>query len=254
LLADTAAAPEGWGVIASGGTSSAIPAAWHAAEEVRRQAFDIAAVRLGVKPDQLEAKDRMICVKSEPQKAISFREVCSRGYQITGAHTLPSPDGLRDEKTGKTINVYSCVATIAEVEVDTETGRLDLLRIASAHDCGRAINPQIVENQILMGIIQSNGYARAEEYVIDKETGVVLNPDLLDYKLMTILDMPKMDDIKEIFVECPSAWGAFGSKGFSETGSTSGAPVIANAVYNAIGVRIRGEHITPAAILEALGK
>ena len=254
LLADTTAAPEGWGVIASGGTSSAIPAAWHAAEEVRRQAFDIAAARLGVKPDQLEAKDRMIYVKNDPQKAISFREACSRGYQITGAHTLPSPDELRDEKTGKTINVYSCVATIAEVEVDIETGRLDLLRIASAHDCGRAINPQIVENQILMGIIQSNGYARAEEYIIDKETGVVLNPDLLDYKLMTILDMPKMDDIKEIFVECPSAWGAFGSKGFSETGSTTGAPVIANAVYNAIGVRIRGEHITPAAILEALGK
>ena len=254
LLGDTAATPEGWGVIASGGTSSAIPAAWHAAEEVRRQLFDIAAGKLKVKPEELEAKNRRIYVKGDPEKGISFREACLGGYQITGAYVTPNPDDLRDEKTGKTINTYACVATIVEVEVDTETGKLDVLRITSAHDCGRAINPQIVENQIVMGLVQSNGYARAEELIIDKDTGVVLNPDLLDYKIMTILDMPKMDDIQEIFVEYPSAWGAFGSKGFSETGATSGAPAIANAVYNAIGVRIRGEHITPAAILEALGK
>ena len=254
LLADTAATPEGWGVIASGGTSSAIPAAWHAAREVRRQVFNIAAGRLGVKPDELEAKDGRIYVKDDPQKGISFREACLRGYQITGAYVNPNPDDLRDEKTGKTINTYACVATIVEVEVDTETGKLDVLRITSAHDCGRAINPQIVENQIDMGLVQSNGYGRAEELIIDKDTGVVLNPDLLDYKIMTILDMPKMDDMQEIIVEHPSAWGAFGSKGFSETGATSGAPAIANAVYNAIGVRIRGEHITPAAILGVLEK
>jgi len=254
LLADTAATPEGWGVIASGGTASAIPAAWHAAQDVRRQVFNIAAGRLGVKPDELEVEDGRIYVKDDPEKGISFREACLRGYQITGAYVNPNPDDLKDEKTGKTINTYACVATVAEVEVDTQTGKLDVLRITSAHDCGRAINPQIVENQIDMGLVQSNSYARAEELIIDKETGVVLNPDLLDYKIMTILDMPKMDDMQEIIVEHPSAWGAFGSKGFSETGATSGAPAIANAVYNAIGVRIRGEHITPAAILEALEK
>ncbi|GAI80194.1 unnamed protein product, partial [marine sediment metagenome] len=179
--------------------------------------------------------DGRIYVKGDPQKGISFREACLRGYQITGAYVNPNPDDLRDEKTGKTINTYACVATIVEVEVDTQTGKLDVLRITSAHDCGRAINPQIVENQIDMGLVQSNGYGRAEELIIDKDTGVILNPDLLDYKIMTILDMPKMDDIQEIIVEHPSAWGAFGSKGFSETGATSGAPAIANAVYNAIG-------------------
>jgi xanthine dehydrogenase molybdenum-binding subunit len=254
LLADTAATPEGWGVVASGGTSSAIPAAWHAAKEVRQKLFNIAAPILGVTPDELEAKNRVIYVKYRPQKAISVSEVCLRGYQVTGAGINPSPDSIADEKTGKVMNTYACVATIAEVEVDTETGKLDVLRLTSAHDCGRAINPQIVENQIAMGLVQSNGYARSEEFIIDKDTGVVLNPDLLDFKLMTILDMPKMDDLKGIFVEYPAVWGAFGSKGFSETGATSGAPAVANAVYNAIGVRIRGEHVTPAAILEALGK
>jgi xanthine dehydrogenase molybdenum-binding subunit len=105
-----------------------------------------------------------------------------------------------------------------------------------------------------MGLGLSTGYGTTEEYIIDKDTGVVLNPDLLDYKLVTILDMPKVDDLQTSFVEYPAAWGAYGSKGFSETGGTTGAPAIANAVYNAIGVRIRGEKVTPAAILEALAK
>jgi len=207
-----------------------------------------------VKPDELEAKNGRIYIKDAPEKGISFQEACLRGYQVTGEAVTSSPDDLIDEKTGKVINTYACVATIAEVEVDTETGKLDVLRITSAHDCGRAINPTIVENQIDTGVTQANGYARAEELIIDKETGVVLHPDLLDYKIMTILDMPKMDDMQEIIVEHPSAWGAFGSKGFSETGATSGAPAIANAVYNAIGVRLRGDHCTPDKILEALGK
>jgi len=254
LLGDSAATPEGWGCIASGGTSSAIPAAWHAAKEIKRKLFDIAAPRLGVTPDELEAKNRMIYVKYKPEKCISIAEACLRGYQVTGAAVNPSPDSIIDEKTGKVMNTYACVATIAEVEVDTETGKLDVLRLSSAHDCGRAINPQMVENQIDMGLVQANGYGRSEEMIFDKDSGVMLNPDLLDYKLMTILDMPKMDDMQDSFVEYPSAWGAFGSKGFSETGATSGAPAVANAVYNAIGVRIRGEHITPDAILEALGK
>jgi xanthine dehydrogenase molybdenum-binding subunit len=254
LLGDSAATPEGWGCVASGGTSSAIPAAWHAAKEVKRKLFDIAAPRLGVTPAELEAKNRMIYVKYKPEKCIPIAEACLRGYQVTGAAVNPSPDSIIDEKTGKVINTYACVATIAEVGVDTETGKLDVLKLSSAHDCGRAINPQIVENQIDMGLVQANGYGRSEEMIFDKDSGVMLNPDLLDYKLMTILDMPKMDDMQDSFVEYPSAWGAFGSKGFSETGATSGAPAVANAVYNAIGARIRGEHITPAAILEALGK
>jgi len=82
----------------------------------------------------------------------------------------------------------------------------------------------------------------------------VLNPNLLDYKLMTMLDMPKMADLREVFVEFPCPWGAFGAKGMSETACTATAPALANAIYNAIGVRIRGDHLTPERILEALGK
>jgi CO/xanthine dehydrogenase Mo-binding subunit len=81
-----------------------------------------------------------------------------------------------------------------------------------------------------------------------------MNPNLLDYKILTFLDMPHSDGIREIFVERPCAWGPFGAKGMSETPITTPAPALANAIYNAIGVRITGEHLTPDRILEALGK
>ena len=202
----------------------------------------------------MEAKNRRIYIKGQSETGISVAEACLIGYQVTGTAVNPSPESIIDEKTGENIKSYACVATIAEVEVDTETGELDVLRLVSANECGRAINPTIVENQINMGVVIGNGYARSECLIIDHNTGVVLNPNLLDYKLMTILDMPKREDIQEIIVEKPCAWGPFGAKGFSETGATAVAPAIANAIYNAIGVRIRGARLNPETILEALGK
>jgi CO/xanthine dehydrogenase Mo-binding subunit len=82
----------------------------------------------------------------------------------------------------------------------------------------------------------------------------MLNPNLLDYKLITFLDMPKSEDIRRIIVERPSAWGPFGAKGMSETSMTAFAPAVANAIYNAIGVRIRDAFISPEAILKAREK
>jgi xanthine dehydrogenase molybdenum-binding subunit len=254
LHGDTAATPEGWGVIASGGTSSAITAAKHACEDIKRKLLSIAAERLGVKPKDLEIKSRKIYVKKHPETSMSVAEACLRGFQITGSAVNPSPDTIIDEKSGKVIKSYAWAATIAEVGVDIETGELTVLRITSAHGPGRVINPRIVENQIDMGITMANGYARSEELIIDKKTGVLLNPNLLDYKVMTILDMPRRKDMQRIIVETPSAWGPYGAKGFSECGATTGAPALANAVYNAIGVRIRGARLTPEKILEALGK
>jgi xanthine dehydrogenase molybdenum-binding subunit len=254
LLADTAATPLGLGNVGSSGTSSGIAAAKHAADDAKRKLFAIAAERLEVKPEDLEARDRRIYVKGNPERGISIAEVCFIGYQITGTANNPPLESIIDEKTGKIINAYAVAATIAEVEVDTETGELNVLRIISAHDCGRAINPQIVENQIDMSVTMGNGWVRSENFIIDKNTGVVLNPNLLDYKIMTVLDMPKKDELQKIIVERPCAWGPFGAKGFSETATTTQAPAIANAVYNAIGVRIKGDHLTPDRILEALGK
>jgi len=253
-LADTAVTPAGLGTVGSCGTSSAISAAKYAADDARRKLFEIAAQKLDAKPDDLEAKDRRIYIKGHPEKGMPIAEVCLSAFQITGIGANPPIDTIRDDKTGKVIYPFAVAAAIAEVEVDTETGELNVIRLISANDCGRAINPTIVENQIDLGMTMSSGWVRSEKFVIDKSTGVVLNPNLLDYKIMTILDMPKGEDMQEIFVEAPCAWGPYGAKGFAETAMGTGGPAIANAIYNAIGVRIRGDHFTPDRILEALGK
>jgi xanthine dehydrogenase molybdenum-binding subunit len=253
-MADTAVSPRGFGNIGSGGTSSGITAAKYAAEDTKRKLLAIAAQRLGVEQDTLEAKSGRIYIKAQKEGGISIAEVCRLGYQITGSAVNPRARNIIDKKTGKMINAYAVAATIAEVEVDIETGALDVLRLISAHDCGRAINPTLVENQIDMSLTMGNGWVRTENMVFDRTTGVLLNPNLLDYKVMTFLDMPKVEDMKEILVEFPCAWGAYGAKGMSETAMTTAAPAIANAIYNAIGVRIRGASFTPEVILEALEK
>jgi len=252
ILSDTSVTPYGPGVFGSRGTSLGINAAYLAAQDARLKLFQIAAPRLEVEPEALEAKDGKVYVKGDRERGIPIAELCSVSPQVTGNAVVPYP--WRDERTGKEIAPVSVAATIAEVEVDTETGELDVLRITSAHDCGRAINPQIIENQIDLSVVMGNGWVRSEEFVIDKNLGVMLNPNLLDYKLMTILDMPKREELQEIIVEFPTPWGPFGAKGMSETATTTQAPALANAIYNATGVRIRGDHLTPDRVLEALEK
>ncbi len=250
VLADTSVTPFGPGVFASRGTTIGINAAYLAAQEIKRKLIRMAAEKLEVKPDDLEAKERRVYVKGHKTKGITIAELCYAGYQLSSDAVVPYP--WTDPATGKEIVPESMAVTIAEVEVDTETGELEVLRLVSAHDCGRAINPTLIENQIDLSLTQANGWVRTENMVIDKNTGVMLNPNLLDYKIMTILDMPKMADMEEIIVEYPTTWGPFGAKGMSETAMTTPAPAIANAVYNAIGVRIRGDHLSPERILKAL--
>jgi xanthine dehydrogenase molybdenum-binding subunit len=95
---------------------------------------------------------------------------------------------------------------------------------------------------------------RTEKYVIDEKTGVMLNPNLLDYRLITFLDMPKNEDLRRVIVERPCAWGPFGAKGMSETSMTALAPAVANAIYNAIGVRIYDGFLSPDNILRSIEK
>jgi xanthine dehydrogenase molybdenum-binding subunit len=251
VLSDTAVTPAAIGNVASSGTSSPINSARLAAEDVRRKLFEFAAPRLNATVDALEARDGSIRVKGT-DRMISIASICMAHWQITGAANNPSVGSIRDEKTGQVIHAYAAAVTIAEVEVDTETGVVDLVRITSGHDCGTAINPIIVENQIDLGLTMANGWVRTEKSVVDGKTGVMLNPNFLDYKLVTFMDMPPSADFERFFVERPSAWGPYGAKGFSETSMTALGPAIANAVYNAIGVRIRDGFISSETILKAL--
>jgi len=140
-------------------------------------------------------------------------------------------------------------AVTAEVEVDTETGRVQVLKMVTAYDVGKAINPISLEGQIEGGTIQGLGYALMEEMI--HKNGVVVNPNLGDYYVPTSLDVPEM---KSIIVEYPGALGPFGAKAIGEPPIVLPAPAIVNAIDNAIGVRLNEIPATPDRVLLALRK
>ena len=137
-------------------------------------------------------------------------------------------------------------AQAVEVEVDEETGRVKVLRVASTHDVGKAINPVMVSGQI-EGIVMGLGYALYEELLFDD--GKVTNPTFADYKIPTACDVPK---VIPIIVEKPYPSEPFGAKGVGEVALFGIAPALANAISRAIGVRIKELSITPEKIFEGL--
>jgi CO/xanthine dehydrogenase Mo-binding subunit len=153
--------------------------------------------------------------------------------------------------------MFAAAVAFAEVEVDIQTGRTELVRITAGHDTGRTINPVMVENQIDLGLIMASGWMLSEEYQIDRRNGAVLSAILVDYKVPTFLDIPRRRDVQQVVMENPCAWGPYGAKGFSESAITALPPAIANAIYNAIGTRIHCGSLTARHILntiEAVGK
>jgi len=135
----------------------------------------------------------------------------------------------------------------AEVEVDTETGLVTVKKILGVHDCGLIVNQLTLESQINGGIIMGMGYALYEERVMDDLSGVMLNPNFETYKLPGIADVP---DIEVVLINMPER----GVIGIGEPATVPTAGAIANAVANAIGVRVSSLPITPAKVLAALGK
>jgi CO/xanthine dehydrogenase Mo-binding subunit len=138
----------------------------------------------------------------------------------------------------------------AEVEVDTGTGTVKVIKYVAAHDIGRAINPFGVEQHIEGGVIMALGQALTEELLVDKSTGLPINGNILDYKMLSIKDVPRKIDV--IQVEKPKDYGVFGAHGVGEPPAALAQPLIANAVYNAIGVWIGDMPITRVKILNAL--
>ena len=140
-------------------------------------------------------------------------------------------------------------AYFTEVEVDTETGEVTVLKFISVQDCGTAINPMTVEGQCEGGVQQGIGYALTEDFSINKGTGVLESDNFHTYKMLSSLDMPETEII---IINKPDPKGPFGAKGVGEPGSVGVAPAIANAIYDAVGVRITDLPITPEKVLKAL--
>jgi len=252
---DTDTTPADMGAIASRTTYVTGNAIRLAAGRAKAILFDVAAPLLGVKPDQLEARHRKIQVKGFPQRSLPISEVANRaqvdiGQPAIGSASWNPPTMALDSETGqgKPFATYVYATQIAEVDVDDETGEVEVLRIVAAHDCGTPINPMLVEGQVEGGISMGIGFALQEEILFDGE-GRQLNPNLTNYIMPTSLDMP---EIEIDLVDCYDPTGPFGAKGVGEPTSVPTAAAILNAIYNAVGARVTSLPATAEKVLAAI--
>lgn len=258
LSGDTEVTPIDLGLWASRGTLFAGNAVKMAAADAKKQLLEVAAETLKSTAEELEARDGKIYVKKAPEKEVLISDVARRVYlrkgePITGRGFYEADSTLPDEK-GKydppgACPTYSFAACAAEVEIDVDTGQVNVLQVVAAHDCGVAINPIGVEGQIEGGIGQGLGHALLEGLIYQE--GKALNATFLDHKIFNAEDMPQ---IKPLIVETIDPKGPFGAKGAAEVGTTAVPAAIANAIYDAIGIRFKDLPITPEGILEALKK
>ncbi|MDG6995666.1 MAG: molybdopterin-dependent oxidoreductase [Nitrososphaerota archaeon] len=218
-----------------------------AAEDARNQLLEFASKVFVCSSKELEIRNGYVRNKTNPSQRMALGELVRNArYSDPGVVILG-----RSALSPRVENATPCAVQFVEVEVDTDTGEVRVLRILSVHDVGKAINPHGVEGQIHGGVRLGLGYALTEEIVTDPVTGTPLNTDLLGYKMFTSADMPK---IECLLIEKPDPNGPFGAKGMGESPAMLTAPAVANAVYDAVGVRIMDLPITPEKILRALGK
>ncbi|MDI7258717.1 MAG: molybdopterin-dependent oxidoreductase [Thermodesulfobacteriota bacterium] len=254
--ADTEITPLDPGTFGSGVTLRAGNAARMAAHEAKEKLFEAVAEKLEVEINELEAKDRRIYVKGQPEMVMSLQEAIKE-YQYSdrpmpiigrGSYHPPvkEPTTLLKED-GNFSPAYSFMTQAAEVAVDTKTGRVNVLNVVAAHDCGRAINPMLVEGQLEGSVVGGMGQALYEEVLTEK--GQVLNPSFLDYGIPTAMEVPTIASVE---VETDDPEGPFGAKESGEGTQLAPAPAIINAIYDAIGVRFKSLPVTPDKVLEAL--
>jgi xanthine dehydrogenase molybdenum-binding subunit len=218
--------------------------------------FDIAKA---AKSDRFDLQEGYIFIKDAPKepwlkmdlgrliRAAHFRQ---QGQMLTAESFYDPPNELPDftKGFGNISSTYAFGTQGAEVEVDTETGEVKILRMVAAHDVGKVLNPPGLKGQIYGALAQGVGYALYEELKWDK--GKIQNPDFRDYKIPRTHEMDFPIDLE--FIETDDSYGPFGAKGVAEPGLVPTAPAIANAIYNAVGVRIYDLPITPEKVLKAI--
>jgi xanthine dehydrogenase molybdenum-binding subunit len=225
-----------------------------AARKVKEQILELASKSLGENPENLDIRDRIIFSKKDPEKKSPIGKVLRAAHYTSGGSMVmaeyfydPPTENLDREFKGNFSVTYTFGTHGVEVEVDKETGQVKILKYVAAHDVGKAINPMLLEGQVYGGAVMGLGYALTERLILDK--GKVKNPNFLDYKILTAKDIPP---IEAVVVETDDKEGPFGAKGIGEPGLVPTAPAIANAIYDAVGVRIKELPITPERVLAAL--
>ena len=225
-----------------------------AAQEVKKQLAEIAAPLFQINPEELVFEDQSVKAGSDSSQVLSYHDLLMKHFGITGANIVGQGMIKTDTVNEKGEHQHSAFwvagTGVAEVEVDKATGVVRLLRYVKAADVGKALNPLACEQQLRGATIMGVGQALLEELVYQE--GLPINPNFLDYNLPRFLDLP--EKIETILVERPNPVGPYGAKGCGETALIPVSPAIANAVMDAVGVRIQDLPITPEKVFNALQK
>lgn len=255
-LVDSDTSPLDTGTFASRVTHQTGNATIEAAREARQVLFEVAAGQLGVEPDELVAENDMVVVRDRPEQAIPIADVAGHATWAErrliagrGAYGWPVADVDPETGAGEPLHSMAYGATIAEVEVDTETGEVKVLKLVSAYDCGKAINPLLVEGQIDGGAAMGLGSALLEELHPYYPTLDHYPTGFFSYMMPTAKDVPPLE---AVVVEMNSTTGPYGAKGIGEMTANSQAPAITNAIHNAIGVWITDIPATSEKVLRAI--
>ncbi len=232
--------PYEYGPAGSRGTYAIGSAVIAAAEDAKRKLFELTAPMLQAEPEDLETVDGLIFVKGDPEKKIPWKAMgldrtCMGFGRFEPDYTLAN-----------------CMMTFVEVEVDTETGKVTLLRVVNATDVGQIIDPPGLQGQ-LHGCLGSGGIDTAifEETVLDRDTGHILNANMIDYKWRTFRELPAIDNV---VLETPFPSHRFHAVGVGEITTAPGPSAVLMAVSNAVGTWLHEYPLTPEKVLEALGK
>lgn len=253
VMGDTQGTPYGFVSGGSRTTPTQAPAVRMAAAEVKRQLLGLASQQMALPAERLQCREGYVYDRENPATRKLISEITAELRFAFGSDDKeknmliglgwrgPNPDD---------VTVCSWGAQFAEVEVDTDTGGIRVLRVVAAHEVGRVVNPLTASSQIEGGVIQGIGFALSEERVLNSLSGRVVNANLHDYKIPTALDIP---EIETVLVDLPDGKAnSVGVKGLGEPPIIPTAGAIANAVYDALGIPIREGPMTPQRVLEAL--
>jgi CO/xanthine dehydrogenase Mo-binding subunit len=261
ISGDTDSTPFDVGIFGDRGTHTAGLAAKMAAMDAKNQILDLAAEQLEANREDLDVGNRKIFVRGSPERSLLLRELLGGSAKIkkyaieTGKpiigkasinpEALPIDTKICQGAGSRFFSTYTFATNTVEVEMDSDTAHVSVLRAVGSHDCGTVINPDGVEGQIDGGMAIGLGYGLFEEMLI--KDGQVLNPNLLDYKIPTALDMRVLS---RTIVECYDDNGPFGAKGVGNSSTINMAPAIANAISTLTGVRLKELPVTPEKILD----
>jgi xanthine dehydrogenase YagR molybdenum-binding subunit len=251
-LGDTAQGPYAPTSAGSATLATIGPAIREAALNVRQQLLDAAALVLEEPVERLIVREGKVSVKDaqgddptpNESTSVSIAEITQR----LAPHMIQGHGAREANNREKSVRTFG--AQCVEVEVDIETGEVTVLRLVASHDCGRIVNPTMVDSQVIGGVTQGIGYALTEERIMDIGRGMVLNANLEEYKVPTVADIP---EIIHAQVNLPDLMAnSTGVKGIGEPPLIPTAPAVANAIYDAIGVRLRHNPLTRRRLLAAL--